>query len=209
MAALARSRKHYSTSGVLPNDIVDTLVDPDDLATKIKPAVIKKQVVELKFLEPLITTFSSHLQPFLSHARAQVWSVLNAGSVSTRQARKLVTLYGWDETLFMRVFHSFGSPGPVTVRRNSPVKPPVQPTSFEAAWASKKKREVQFILCAGATLDKWCSFQQFPASVRRFYASSGYKKISAKLVTVPCRWASSASRSACVENAFDQPGHSN
>ena len=127
--------------------------------------------------------FSSHLEPFLQYARYLVWNVLNAGPVNSRQARKLTqTIYGWDETLFLKVFDCFGAPGPVTVRRNSPLLAPVQSPSYEGAWASGKRRELQLICTAGKVLDAWCAFQQFDATSSRYFGWAGYKEVSVKML---------------------------
>ena len=158
-------------------------MDPDDIASKVNPKKVKRQQQELSKLQPLRELFSSHLEPFTQYARFLVWSVLNAGAVNSRQARKLATtIYGWDETLFLRVFETFGKPGPVSVRRNAPLSPPVQPPSYEGAWAAGKRRELQVVCCAGKVLDDWCSFSHFDATSQRYYGFSGYKEVSVKLV---------------------------
>ena len=103
--------------------------------------------------------------------------------MNTRQARKLTTpIYGWDETLFLKVFEPFGATGPVTIRRNAPENPPTQPQSYEGAWASGKRREIQVLCQAGKVLDTWCSFNDFLPTQDRYYIGSGYKEVSAKFV---------------------------
>ena len=180
--ALAVSRKSFVKDGVLPQDVIESIIDPDDLVSQVRPALAKQQKKELQQLQPLVSTFTSHLEPFVNVARHEVWKILNSGGPSVRQARKATFIYGWDEPLFLRVFEAFGSPGPVTIRRNAPLNRPTQPISFEAAWGTKRRREVQLVLTAGKKLDQWCSFQLFPATAHRFFAEAGYKQVSAKLV---------------------------
>ena len=125
-----------------------------------------------------------HLEPFIAHARSVVWKVLNSGGAEVRQARKSAFIWGWDEILFLGVFEKLGvQPGSAsTVHRRAPLTPPMQPASYEGAWASKQKRSNQILAVAGSALDDWCSFQDFGASSSRFYAGDGYKEVSAKLV---------------------------
>ena len=180
--ALASEKRQYTRNGSLPQAIMDSLVDPDEIAAKIKPRLVKKQQQELKTLQPLRVLVTSHLEPHLQYARYLVWSVLNSGAVNTRQARKLAaTIYGW-ETLFLKVFGAFGETGPVTVRRNAPENPPTQPESYEGAWASGKRREIQVLCGSGKVLDAWCSFKDFLPTQDRYFIGSGYKEVSAKFV---------------------------
>ena len=163
--------------------MVDTLVDPDEISAKITPKKVAKQQNELRMLQPLRATFSSHLEPFFQYARYLVWSVLNSGPVNSRQARKLThTIHGWDETLFLKVFGSFGAPGPVTIRRSAPMLPPVQPQSYEGAWAAGKRRELQVVCAAGKLLDDWCAFHHFDATASRYFGWAGYKEVSVKVL---------------------------
>ena len=139
---LASTRRPSPRNGLLPESVVDSLVDPDDISAKIRPSKVAKQQQELRKLQPLQRMFSSHLEPFTQFARYLVWNVLNSGPVNSRQARKLTqTIYGWDETLFLKVFDCFGAPGPVTIRRNAPLFPPVQPPSYEGAWAAGRESD--------------------------------------------------------------------
>ena len=181
--ALSFEYRPNTRNGSLSQEIIDSLLDPDDIAAQIKPRLVRKQQEELKSLQPLRTLVTSHLEPHVQHARFLVFSILNAGAVNTRQARKLTpTIYGWDETLFLKVFGAFGATGPVTIRKNSPENPPSQPESFEGAWATRKRREVQALCGAGKVLDTWCSFNDFPPTQDRYYIGSGYKEVSAKFV---------------------------
>ena len=181
--ALSSEIRPNTRNSSLSQAIIDSLLDPDEIAAQISPRLVKKQQQELKSLQPLRILVTSHLEPHVQHARFLVWSVLNAGAVNTRQARKLTpAIYGWDETLFMKVFGAFGATGPVTIRRHAPENPPSQPESFESAWATGKRREVQALCGAGRVLDTWCSFNDFPPTQDRYFIGSGYKEVSAKFV---------------------------
>ena len=137
----------------------------------------------MKAIQPLTAVLSCHLEPFIRLARSTVWHVLNRGGADVRQARKATIFWGWDENLFLRVFDKLGvPPGPATVQRGAPITAPMQPASYEGAWASKQKRAIQVLAVAGSALDAWCSFQDFDATSKRFYAGAGYKEVSAKLV---------------------------
>ena len=182
LKSLAVTQKTFVKGGLLPQNLIDSIVDPDDLVALVRPALAKQQKKELQQLQPLSSMFTSHLHPLLNFARHQVWTILNSGGPDVRQARKATFIYGWDENVFRHVFDGFGEPGPVTIRRNAPLNPPSQPESFEAAWGTKRRREVQLVLTAGKMMDQWCSFQAFPATARRFFADSGYKQVSAKMV---------------------------
>ena len=177
------ARRTYPTNTLLPKAIIDSLVDPDDLEASVKPHTVRRQSKELLQLQPLRALCTSHLQPHVSFARSLVFSVLNAGAVNVRQARKQTSpIYGWDENLFLKVFEGFSTSKHVTARRNSPTIPPVQPQSYEGAWASRRRREIQVILTSGKKLDDWCAFDEFKATAVRFYSNSGYKEVSAKCV---------------------------
>ena len=170
-------------SGCLSESVIKSIVDPDDLFDSVKPSILQKQNKAVQAIKPLRATFSSHLEPQFAYARHLVWTILNSGSADVRQARKAAVIWGWDEVLFLSVFEKLRVPlGPVTVRKGAPSPPLAQPASYEGAWASKRKREVQFVGIAGRALDSWCSFHDFDATPRRFYWGSGYKEVSAKLV---------------------------
>ena len=183
VTTIAKSRKTFPKNTLLPKSIIDSLVDPDDLEASLKPCTVRKQSKEIMQLQPLRAVCTTHLEPHVAFARSLVFSVLNAGAVNVRQARKQTSpIYGWDESLFMKVFQCFNISTHVTIRRNSPTISPVQPQSYEGAWANRRRREIQLILTAGNELDKWCAFDDFKATADRFYSNSGYKEISAKCV---------------------------
>ena len=71
------------------------------------------------------------------------------------------------------------------MRRNASEEPPDQPDNFAGAWGSKRRREIQRVLCAGPVLEKWCSFEDYNAhmsSARRFFVGNGYQEQSVKVV---------------------------
>ena len=180
---VASDRGKRPLSGCLPENVIRSIIDPDVISDVVKPSVLRKQQKAVEAIQPLTAVVSSRLEPFIAHARRVVWTILNSGNADVRQARKAAVVWGWDEVLFLKVFEKLGAaPGPVTVRRGAPELPPMQPASYEGAWASKRKREIQVLCVAGPALDQWCSFQDFHATARRFYAGAGYKEVSAKLI---------------------------
>ena len=183
LTTLTSSRIKRPSSGCLSEDIIKSIVDPDDITDAVKPSVLRKQSRAFKAIEPLTTVISCHLEPFIAHARSVVWNLLNSGGADVRQARKRAVIWGWDEIIFLSVFEKLRvQPGPATVQRRAALTPPMQPASYEGAWASKRKRSIQLLAVAGSALDDWCSFQDFRASSSRFYAGAGYKEVSAKLI---------------------------
>ena len=183
LAGLTSARRQQLPNGCLPESVIKSIVDPDDLCETLKPSILRKQANAVKAIQPLRAVFSSHLEPQLAYARNIVWTILNSGSADVRQARKAAVIWGWDEALFLSVFEKLGAAlGPVTVSRGASSVPLAQPASYEGAWASKRKREVQLLAVAGPALHAWCSFHDFDATRRRFFWGSGYKEISAKLV---------------------------
>ena len=181
--AVSNTIPPYTKNALLPQATIDKIIDPDDIEEQLDPKFVKKQAAELRQLQPLRATTACHVEPFLNLARHHVWTILNSGGPDVRQARKTAYVYGWDESLFLKVFENFGTPEPVTVRRNAPIIPPIQPECFEAAWVTRKRRELQLVLCAGKALDKWFSFHvHYPPTSTRFFAEAGYKQVSAKMV---------------------------
>ena len=136
----------------------------------------------MKAIKPLTAVLSCHLEPFIAHARSVVWNILNRGGADARQARKAAVLWGWDKILFLKVFEKLGATWARDGSRGAPIIAPMQPASYEGAWVSKQKRSIQLLAVAGRALDAWCSFQDFDATSKRFYAGASYKEVSAKLI---------------------------
>ena len=160
-------------------------LDPDVVLGGAPPRLLKKQALESLAVSPLVAVTPSNDVLLINAARERVWRVLASGGIDKQNARKKETLLHWNENQFRSVFKEWGAAGPVTIRKKSPTIPPIQPPTFEAAWASKRKRELQVVLSPGRVMERWCRFQDFNtgSNPERFYYGHGRKQIGVKMIS--------------------------
>ena len=160
-------------------------LDPDAVLAGVSPKILKKQALESRTVFPLVAVTPSNDLLLTNAARERVWRVLASGGIDKQNARKKETLFHWNENQFRSVFKEWGAPGPVTIRNRSSTIPASQPPTFESAWASKRKRELQVVLTLGHVMERWCRFQDFNtgSNPERFYYGHGRKQIGVKMVS--------------------------
>ena len=160
-------------------------VDCDTILGRVSRAAQARQALEWAPVLPLSDVVGSHVIVLKNIVRERVWRVLASGSMDKKNARKVETIYGWNEAQFRAVFDCFGGMTAVTARKNSPTVPPLQPPTFEAAWGAKRKRELQTVLTVGPAMESFCKFQDFntASNPTRFYYGHGRKEVGVKVIS--------------------------
>ena len=105
---------------------------------------------------------------------------------STKPTHAFLTpFFGLNEKQFLEIFSHFGPVGHVTIRKRCASVPLKQPPTFESAWGSGRKRELQVVLRPGRAMENFCKFQDFnrPGQRERFFFGHGYKQINVKIVS--------------------------